>query len=53
MLFEVFGFVSGVAAIGAAWVVLWRHDLLKVLNSFNGERRNRSRSGNALIWPSR
>ena len=53
MVLELFGFVFGVGGIGLAWVVLLRHERFKVINGFYADRRSRSHSGNALIWPSR
>ena len=53
MVFELIGFLSGVATIGLAWMLLLRHERFKVINGFYAERRNRARGGNALIWPSR
>ena len=54
MFFEVLGFLSGVTAIGTAWMLLLRHDRSKVLSNFYSGRASGSQSsGNALIWPSR
>lgn len=54
MFFEVLGFLSGVAAIGTAWMLLLRHERFKVLSGFYSSQASRSqRGGNALIWPSR
>lgn len=53
MVFELIGFVSGVGAIGAAWLLLLRHERFKVMNGFYAGRRRGDVQGNALIWPSR
>jgi len=53
MVFELFGFVSGVGAIGAAWILLLRHERFKVINGFYAGSRAGGGRGNALIWPSR
>jgi hypothetical protein len=54
MFFEVLGFLSGVATIGTAWMLLLRHERFKVLGSFYANRTARRQGGgNALIWPSR
>jgi hypothetical protein len=53
MFFEVLGFLSGVAAIGTAWMLLLRHDRLRVMSSLTAARASRGQGGNALIWPSR
>ena len=44
MLFEVLGFVSGVAAIGAAFWLLYEHDSSKVVEGIYGVRRGRQRA---------
>ncbi len=54
MVFEALGFVTGVAVIGAAWMMLLRHERWKVLSGFYaGTPGKAHRGGNALIWPSR
>ncbi len=53
MVFEISGFVTGVAGIGAGWWLLWHHDLVKVLSNFGDGRGRHARTQNALIWPSR
>lgn len=53
MILELFGFVSGVGAIGAAWMLLLRHERFKVISGFYAGRRVGDTRGNALIWPSR
>ncbi len=54
MLIEVLGFLSGSALIGAAWLMLLRHQRWKAIRgAYHGFARERSHGGNALIWPSR
>jgi hypothetical protein len=53
MIFELMGFVSGVAAIGTIWMLFLRHERGRVLQGFYTKGRQRRSAGNALIWPSR
>lgn len=53
MFFEVVGFLSGCAGIGAAFWLLHRRDRGRVISGFYAGSRGARRGGNALIWPSR
>ncbi len=53
MVFEVLGFATGIAAIGAAWSLLMRHERYRIIRSVYCGRPEKPRGGNALIWPSR
>ena len=53
MVFEFFGYVSGVGVIGLALILLLRHQRVKLMNNFHSGRRTGYRRGNALIWPRR
>ncbi len=53
MVFEILGFVSGVAAIGLALALLLRYERFKVINGFYFCQHRQPPGGNALIWPSR
>jgi hypothetical protein len=53
MIFEIAGFLAGMAAIGVALALLYLRDSSRVLGSFYAGRSARSGRGNALIWPSR
>ena len=53
MVFEFFGYVSGVGVIGLGLMLLLRHQRVKLMNNFHSGRRTGAGSGNALIWPRR
>ena len=44
MLFGVLGFLSGVAGIGAALLLLYQHDSSRVVEGVYGVRRGRQRA---------
>ncbi len=53
MVFEVLGFVTGMAAAGGAWVYLLKHERWRAIRAVYGTRAYHPPAGNALIWPSR
>lgn len=44
MLFEVLGFLSGIAGIGTAFWLLYQHDSSRVVEGVYGVRRGRQRA---------
>ena len=53
MVLEFFGYITGVSVIGLGLMLMLRHQRVKLMNSLHSGHRKASRSGNALIWPSR
>jgi hypothetical protein len=53
MVFEIAGFFLGSLLIGAALMLLHRHESGRVFHSFYQGKAASRRGGNALIWPSR